>query len=217
MSVIDQVRKFISVFKINKTILLKAKKFLIYAFIVVLLSLFLPNIIILWSTRNLISESIDQINNADAGIILGAAVYSRKRVSTVVSDRIEAAVQLYKMGKIKKILISGDHGERYYDEVNTIKFWLLKNNIPPEDIFLDHSGFSTYESIMRARKIFGLQNVVIITQSYHLPRSLYLAIHWRIIAQGYAADQRIYKKAKWFMIREYLARVKDFFYIHSST
>jgi SanA protein len=154
------------------------------------------------------------IEKADVGIILGASVYSDKRVSPVVNDRIESAVLLYKNKKVGRLLISGDHAERYYNEVDTIKFWLLKNDIPLSDIYIDPSGFSTYESVYRAKKVFNVQNAVIITQSFHLPRALYLARYWKISAQGFVADQRIYKHARYFLFREYLARVKDFFYIY---
>jgi len=159
-------------------------------------------------------EDIDKAGKAEVAIILGASVYPGKRVSSVVNDRIESAVRLYEAGKVKKILVSGDHRERYYDEVNTIKYWLLKSHVPLSDIYMDHSGFSTGESIYRARVLFGFDNAIVVTQAFHLPRALYLARYWGISARGFSADRRIYKSARWFMAREYLARVKDFYYVH---
>lgn len=192
----------------------KAKYICISGFFLLLFIILIPNWLILSSTRSRISSDVSQIRKTDAGIILGAAVYSDKRVSHIVNDRIESAVELYKTGKIEKLLISGDHSEKYYDEVNTIKFWLLKNGIPEKDIYMDHAGFSTFESISRSRNVFHLQNAVIITQAFHLPRAVYLAKQYGISAQGFVADQRSYKNIRWFIIREALARVKDFFYVH---
>ncbi|MDH4263756.1 MAG: YdcF family protein [Spirochaetia bacterium] len=207
-----------NILKMFPTVLQKFRKkiinIFIYCFSATLVIILVSNWIIISSTRHLIAENLEKVKKADVGIILGAAVYSGNRVSTVVGDRIESAIELYREGKVDKLLISGDHAERYYDEVNTIKFWLLKNGIPPGNIEMDPSGFSTYESMCRARNVFNVNSAVIITQSYHLPRALYLARRLGISAQGFGADQRLYKNAKRFLMREYLARAKDFIYIH---
>jgi len=188
----------------------KIRSLCVFGFVFILFLLLIPNWLMISTTRRLVFTDYKQMKNSAVGIILGASVYPGRRVSPVVSDRIDSAVMLYKKGKVRKLLISGDHSQKYYDEVNTIKFWLLKNEIPPRDIYMDHSGFSTHESINRARKIFKIKNVIIITQAFHLPRALYLAKRQGISAQGYVADQRMYKNSLWFNLREYLARVKDF-------
>jgi SanA protein len=95
---------------------------------------------------------------AQAAVLLGAGVYSGRRVSPVVYDRIIAAVELYRAGRGGKILVTGDHGTPYYDEVNTIHHWLRKKGVPERDIFTDYAGFSTYDSMVRAKEGFAVES-----------------------------------------------------------
>lgn len=172
----------------------------------------IPNVVILLSTKDQISSDIQNIKTSDTGIVLGASVYSGGRVSRIVNDRIESAVRLYREGKVKHLLVTGDHRGKYYDEVSTIKLWLIKSKIPVEKIIMDDGGVSTYESIYRAARNHNIKKAIIITQRYHLPRALYIANRYGISAQGFVADQKSYTHVFWFYVREYLARVKDFFY-----
>jgi len=176
--------------------------------------LLLINPCMLRSTESRISTSLKYHQKADAAILPGAGVYGKHRVSAIAYDRIVKSVELYRAGKVKKILITGDHGTRYYDEVNAIRRWCIKYGVPARDIFMDHAGFSTYESIYRAKNIFRVKNAIIVTQRYHLSRALYLADRMGIHATGYPADRRGYLNIKKYSAREYLARIKDFFYIN---
>ena len=147
----------------------------------------------------------------DCVIVLGAGVRADNSVSDVLRDRLDTAIELYKNGVVPKLLMSGDHGKKEYDEVNAMKNYVLeKTNIPSDDIFMDHAGFSTYESIYRARDIFEVDKAVIVTQKFHLPRALYIARLLGINAVGVEADMHRYKGYKYFEFREFLARVKEF-------
>jgi len=106
--------------------------------------------------------------------------------------------------------MSGDHGTVEYDEVNAMKQYAIEKGIDSEQIFMDHAGFSTYESIYRAKEIFGAERVVIITQEYHLYRALYIADALGLEAYGVASDQRTYSGQTMRDVREILARNKDF-------
>ncbi|HNU91596.1 MAG TPA: ElyC/SanA/YdcF family protein [Spirochaetota bacterium] len=160
----------------------------------------------------LIRRTAEECAPAQAAILLGAGVYSGRRVSPVVYDRILAAVELYRSGRVGKILISGDHGTPYYDEVNTIHHWLRKKAVPERDIFTDYAGFSTYDSIVRAKEVFEVQTAILVTQEYHLPRALHIASSLGIDAQGLVADRRGYRHIVRYTAREIPARVKDYFY-----
>lgn len=148
---------------------------------------------------------------ADAILVLGARVYSNGNVSLMLKDRLTVGYELYKQKKAEKVLVSGDHGRKEYDEVNTMKAYLKGKGIPTEDVFMDHAGFSTYESLYRARDIFQVKKVIIVTQKYHLMRAIFIAKELGIEAYGVASDEHIYKGV---MIknelREIAARNKDF-------
>jgi SanA protein len=157
------------------------------------------------------TKPIEDLAPAQGVLLLGARVYPDGRVSHIVEDRIITAVAVYRAGKADKILVSGDHGTRFYDEVNTIKKKLLLAGIPEEDIFLDHAGFNTYDSIYRARDVFRASSLVIVTQAFHLDRALYTANRLGVPAQGVTADRRGYRDAAWYALREFLANVAMFF------
>lgn len=172
------------------------------------------NPLIKFRTDDYIKSRKSNLKHAQAAIILGAAVYRNKNLSAIAHDRTIRALHLYRDGIVDKILISGDHGQKNYDEVNTIKRWCIKSGVPERDIFTDHAGFSTYESIYRAKEIFMVQSAIIVTQKYHLPRALYIAQGKNIKAEGYTADMRTYREIVWYEIREYPARIKDFIYLN---
>ncbi|MDD4662231.1 MAG: ElyC/SanA/YdcF family protein, partial [Candidatus Pacebacteria bacterium] len=155
-------------------------------------------------------RDVNDLENVHTGLVLGASVKGN-RVSDIFKDRLDAALILYNEGKIEKILISGDHGTKEYDEVNTAKDYLLSKNVLEEDIFLDHAGFDTYDSIYRAKEVFGISEVIIISQNFHLGRALYIAHSLGIDAQGFSADLHKYITEDKNNIREFLARIKAFF------
>lgn len=128
----------------------------------------------------------------------------------MLEDRLLTSIDLYNQNVTNKIIVSGDHGNENYDEVNVMKKYLIENNILSEDIFMDHAGFSTYDSIYRAKEIFGAKKVVIVTQKYHLYRALYIAKKLKIEAYGVIANRRDYHNQLKRDIREFVARIKDY-------
>ena len=155
-------------------------------------------------------EDAVKLGNVDAIIILGAGVWDKDTPSPMLNDRLLRGVELYKKGASPKILMSGDHGKVDYDEVNVMKTFAINAGIDSKDIFMDHAGFSTYESIYRAKEIFGVHKVIIVTQGYHLYRALYIAKQLGIEAYGVASDQQQYGGQSKRELREILARNKDF-------
>lgn len=152
------------------------------------------------------------LQEADCILVLGAGVRADGSPSHMLEDRLIVGCQLYENGVSDYILLSGDHGQAEYDEVNAMKEYMIKKGIPREPLFLDHAGFSTYESLYRAKEIFGAEKVIIVTQSYHLYRALYLAEALGLDAVGASADLRTYVGQSMRETRELAARVKDFIY-----
>ncbi len=151
--------------------------------------------------------------DSDCVLVLGARVYEDGSLSAVLEDRMAVGVQLYQAGAGKKLLLSGDHGQRRYDEVGSMKAYAQNAGVPDDDIFLDHAGFSTYESAVRAAKVFGVKRCVVVTQSFHLTRAVTLLRAQGIEAYGVPSDLRPYKNHYYNEIRELGARVKDLFYM----
>jgi vancomycin permeability regulator SanA len=147
----------------------------------------------------------------DCILVLGAGVRG-DRPSPILQDRLDYAIDLYKNNKAPKLLMSGDHGRVEYDEVNIMKDYAIEKGVPSEDIFMDHAGFSTYESIYRARYVFEADSVIIVTQEYHLYRALYVANSLGVNAVGYASNPREYAGKAYRDLREVIARDKDFIY-----
>ena len=150
-----------------------------------------------------------ELSDIDCIIILGAAIWGDKP-SPMLEDRLLEGINLYQNNVSDKIIMSGDHGRKEYDEVNIMKNYAIQKGIPSENIFMDHAGFSTYESIYRAKDIFEAKKVVIVTQKYHLYRALYIANQLGLEAYGVGSDPRQYVGATYREIREILARDKDF-------
>lgn len=153
---------------------------------------------------------LDQADPAEAAVVLGALVFSDGTVSMMVEDRLETALALYRAGKVKKILVSGDHGRVEYDEVNTMRRYLEAKGVPSEDIFMDHAGFDTYDSMYRTRAVFAASQVIVVTQRFHLPRALWIAQRLGLKAQGVAADRHQYFSEDYYELREAAARIKAF-------
>ena len=149
------------------------------------------------------------LKDVDCILILGAGIWGDKP-SPMLQDRLDEGIKLYKEGIASKIIMSGDHGREEYDEVNIMKEYAIEQGVPSEDIFMDHAGFSTYESIYRAKEIFDADNIVIVTQEYHLYRALYIADKLDINAYGVNSDPRKYSGQTFRELREILARNKDF-------
>ena len=146
----------------------------------------------------------------DCIIVLGCKVKSDGMPSDMLEDRLRRGVELFHAGAAPKLLMSGDHGTMTYNEVQSMKQFAIDNEIASSDIFMDHAGFSTYESIYRARDIFQAKKIIIVTQGYHLYRALYIANALGVEAYGVDADYRDYAGQLGYDLREILARNKDF-------
>ncbi|MBK7645091.1 MAG: YdcF family protein [Planctomycetes bacterium] len=155
-------------------------------------------------------ESVAELAPAPVAIVLGAGVHRDGTPSDALADRLEQAVELYHAGKVKKLLLTGDHRTRDYDETNCMRRWALEHGVAEEDVFCDHAGFSTHDSLARARQIFGVERAIVVTQAFHLPRALYTAAAMGIEAHGVACDRRSYRASAWFALRETGSRVKAF-------
>jgi len=167
-----------------------------------------PNAIVLLGGKG-VTQSPAEVPRAQAALVLGAQVMPNGAPSSMLSDRITAAEELYKAGRVDKLLLSGDHGRVKYDEVNTMKRILLARGIPPEDIFLDHAGFDTWDSAQRARRVFDVDSAVVVTQRFHMARALWDARRAGLKVSGYAADKRDYGRVMpRLRVREAAARVK---------
>lgn len=149
--------------------------------------------------------------NADCILVLGAGLKPDGTPNSMLEDRLIVALSLYQDGVAPKLLLSGDHGQKDYDEVNAMKKYMLNHGVPSEDIFLDHAGFSTYESMYRAKDIFEINTVIVVTQKYHEYRSLYIAKKLGYQAYGVSSDPGTYGGQEFREIREIIARNKDFF------
>lgn len=148
---------------------------------------------------------------ADCILVLGAGLKSDGTPSYMLEDRLDTGIGLYQAGAAPKLLLSGDHGKKYYDEVNAMKKYVLDRGVPEKDIFLDYAGFSTYDSMYRAKAIFQVNTVIVVTQKYHQHRALYVAEKLGYEAYGVCSDQRTYAGQQTRDTREFLARNKDFF------
>lgn len=191
--------------------LLKFFKFTFAALIAAVLVGFGISEYVIQSTKSQIisAEEINISDNIDCALVLGAGVRNNKP-TPMLADRLDTGIELYKSGAVNKLLLSGDHGREEYDEVNVMRNYAMEKGVPSEDIFMDHAGFSTYESVYRARDIFDADSIIIVTQKYHLYRALYIANKLGVEAYGVSANLREYVGQSAREVREILARDKDF-------
>lgn len=180
--------------------------------LVIALALLSVNIYVRQSTKKniLTAEEASELDDIDCILVLGAAVKNRTTPSLMLRDRLDKSIELYNNTASPKLLMSGDHSDEYYNEVTVMKNYAIEHNVPSEDVFMDHSGFSTYESIYRAKEIFGADKIIIVTQQYHLYRALYIARSLGIEAYGVATDSAEYNGQRKRDVREFLAINKDF-------
>lgn len=158
--------------------------------------------------RILPPEQAEKLSNVDCILVLGCMVMSDEKPSNMLHDRLQRGIELYENGAAPKLLMSGDHGTVQYDEVHTMKQFALDAGVKSEDVFMDHAGFDTYDSLYRARDIFGAKKIIIVTQEYHLYRALYIAEKLGLDAYGVDAAYRTYSGQRARDMREVLARVK---------
>lgn len=151
-----------------------------------------------------------ELEDVDCIVVLGCQVKENGKPSDMLADRLERGITLYEQGAAPKIIMSGDHGRKVYDEVNAMKRVAMDAGVPSSDIFMDHAGFSTYESIYRAKEIFKADKLIVVTQDYHLYRALYIAEKLGVEAYGVSSDYHTYWGQSNREAREILARCKDF-------
>lgn len=181
-------------------------------FLIMILLIVVTNLIVIFSIQDKIvpQEEAIKLDNIDCILILGASIKGNYP-SPMLEDRLKQGVHLYNQKASPKILVSGDHINDNYDEVNVMKDYLVGHKIPSQDIFMDHVGISTYDSIYRAKSIFQAKKIIIVTQKYHLYRALFIAKQLEIDSYGVASNLREYTNQSPREVREIIARVKDFF------
>ena len=160
--------------------------------------------------RILTVEKATELDDIDCIIVLGCQVRDDGSLSHMLRDRLMRGLEVYKAGAASKFLMSGDHGREGYDEVGAMKQYAIDNGVPSENVFMDHAGFSTYETVYRAKEIFDADKVIIVTQEYHLYRALYIAKQLDLEAYGVSSDLNTYGGQEMRDLREFFARCKDF-------
>jgi SanA protein len=178
-------------------------------FALTLLSILLSNVIVEVSTRNKVFNSTDDIPYNKVGLLLGTGkILSGGQLNLFYKYRIEAAVKLYKAGKISFILVSGDNSTKNYNEPKTIKADLVAQGVPKERIFLDYAGFRTLDSVVRSKEIFQQESITLISQQFHNERGIFIAAFKGIKAVGFNAQDVKSGGGVKTKIRERFARVK---------
>jgi len=143
-------------------------------------------------------------------LVLGGSVLSPTQPGMMVQARLDEAIALYEEGAAPKLLMSGDHRASDYNEVGTMKYYAISLGVPSEDVFLDHKGLSTYESMYRAKEVFGCKQIIVVTQPYHMARAIYIGKALGMDVVGVACETPFDEKQEWREAREIFARVKDF-------
>lgn len=172
------------------------------------------NLFIMWQGGRHRVAGPSEAPNADVAIVLGAKVWPSGTPSSMLQDRLLTSIELYRQGKIGKLLLSGDHGQVSYDEVNAMRAFVLDRGVPPEDVFMDHAGFSTYDTMYRARDVFQVRDALVVTQGFHLDRAVYTARALGLEATGVPADLHMYQGAARFAARDWVARCKALLQLH---
>lgn len=158
-----------------------------------------------------VEELKDYPADFDCIVILGAGLKNDGTPSPMLKERLDKGIELYEAGLSQKIIMSGDHEFPEHDEVNAMKTYAIEQGVPSKDIFMDHTGLSTYDSMYRTKDIFGAEKVFVVTQKYHLYRALYIGKSLDLEIVGVDAEKTKYNGTAYRESREFLARIKDFF------
>jgi SanA protein len=191
---------------------MRFSKIILYAVVVALTAILLCLALyacIYFATRSSIFESMNALPHTQVALVLGASVTGTGELSPILKERADEAVAIYKAGKVDKILVTGDNATLTYDEVDPVGRYLVAAGIPKKDIFLDHAGFDTYSSMYRARSVFDVTSMVVVSQAFHLPRSVFIAHSLGLTAYGIDAGHG--ELFLYNTIREIPADVKAFY------
>jgi SanA protein len=184
---------------------------LLYAVLTMFLIIFISNMIIIFSSRNLIHDHIEDLEPHDAAIVLGTSRYLRSgQANPWFFNRIKAAADLYHSSKVKYLILSGDNRSIYYNEPEQMRRELRKLNVPDSVLILDYAGLRTLDSMVRSSEIFGQKKIIVVSQRFHNQRAIFLARAHKIRAVGYNADDPEDHNSTRVMVREMFARVKVF-------
>ncbi|MCD6321499.1 MAG: YdcF family protein [Clostridiales bacterium] len=202
----------------------KLKQFISILLIITVVSVLIVtaiNIYMINYSAKYIVDSVNDLSNTvidsfQTVIVFRAYVYDNGQPCPMLEDRLLTGINVLESGITERIVLSGDYGTRGYDEINSMKKFVFEHGIDKEAVCLDYAGFSTYDSIVRASKIFQVESAALVTQRYHLSRAVYIARKNGIEAYGIAADLRDCPKREMvrYIIREWLARTKDFFFVN---
>ncbi len=155
----------------------------------------------------------DPMKDPECILVLGCSYYPGGMPSPMLKERLDRTAELYRISP-RKIIVSGDHTpEEYYNEVKAMKEYLVAQGIPSEEIYMDHHGYSTYESMYRACYVFGIRRITVVTQTYHLFRAVCLGMSFGIETTGVAAETEEYSGSAGRETREIVARNKDFLFM----
>jgi SanA protein len=188
----------------------KLKRATALFFVLFLVVYIFINLLVYLQARDYLYTDVHLVPASYTALVPGASVFSSGRPSAVLADRLDKAIELYEHNKIKRFLLSGDHAKPHYDEVNNMKAYLVEHGIPDSIIFTDHAGFDTYNSMVRAKEIFGVDSLIVVTQEFHLRRAIYIARHKGLVVNGFKADKRRYTSLPYLMFRESFANIKAF-------
>ncbi len=151
---------------------------------------------------------MESIEPSRVAIVFGAAVYSDGRLSSVLRDRMDTAVSLYKSGKVDKLLLSGDNRIEDYNEPGAMMNYAINRGVAVADIQPDYAGLRTYDTCYRARHIFQIKEAILVTQAFHLPRAIFTCRQLGVDVVGTQADLRPYRGARWYEFRETIATAR---------
>jgi SanA protein len=154
------------------------------------------------------------IPSQPVGLVLGTSPMIGAYQNAFFERRMNAAARLFKSGKVEKLLVSGDNGTRGYDEPTAMRMALVRRGIPADKVVLDYAGFRTLDSVVRAKKVFGIDRCTIVTDDFHLPRALYIAQEEGLDAVGYQTDPLPRDVSRWTYTREVGARALVWIDLH---
>jgi SanA protein len=216
---LKKIATLLSAYYLGQCLLTNVKKLILaafFSFFAIVMATLLINIGMIFAARRYVYSDISKLPPRTAILVLGSQTHGT-RLSPVLQDRVDSAIRLMEKGIGKKLLLSGDHGQKFYDEATAMLLYVLTNApfIQEEDIFVDYAGFSTWESMYRARNIFQVRDIIIVTQQFHISRAVNMARSLGMDAVGYGINQERFRgrSLRNWHLREYFARVKAFYSI----